>query len=142
MEERPKPPLYNIVAGDILYWLCIIAAIICMIGPCISILFPENNVANPYKIFDLVWKGEKAEKIWVETTKEGKYPGPHFWIKNITKGDGITQLGIWLGCSCALPAAFISGLIFLFKREWIYWLISLWVSFMIFFAMLGIIEME
>jgi hypothetical protein len=142
MEERPKIPLDNIVAGDIIYWVCIIASMLAMIGPVVSILWPDNNIANPYKVFDLVWEGKNSEEVWAATTQEGKYPGAHFWVHHLTKGDGITQLGAWLGCVCALCAIFPAGWVFFFKRVWGYWLISMWACFMISFAMLGILEMH
>lgn len=142
MEERPKIPLVNIVFGDILYWVCIIACIIAMIGPVISILWPDNNIANPYHIFDLVWEGKNPGEVWAATTAEGKYPGAYFWMQHLTKGDGITQLGAWLGCICGLLATFFVGLIFLFKRNFGWWIISWWGSSMILFAMMGILEMH
>lgn len=142
MEERPKPPLANVVAGDILYWVCIIGAIISMIGPIVSILWPDNNIASPYHVFDRVWEGKNPGEVWAATTQEGKYPGAHFWVHNLTKGDGITQLGVWLGSISGLLASFFAGLVFLFKRNWSYWLMSWWASFMILFAMLGILEMH
>ncbi len=113
-----------------------------MIGPVISIAIPENNIANPYKVFDLVWEGKKSGEIWKEVTADGKFPGAHFWIYHITKGDGITQLGAWLGCVCALIGLFFAGWVYFFKKIWGYWLISMWVCFMIVFAMLGVLEMH
>jgi len=141
MEERPKPPLANVVFGDTIYWVCVIATILSMIGPCISILFPDNNLANPYYIFSAVWEGKNSNEVWAATTQKGKYPGPHFWINHLFKGDGITQLGAWLGCISSLPAVLFAGFIFLFKRDWGYWIIS-WLTFlMILFAVLGIIRL-
>ena len=137
MEEKPKVPFANIIAGDTLYWVCIIASVFAMIGPCIGILFPDNNVANPFLVFDLLWEGKSAKVIWEVTTSAGKFPGPHFWIEDLTKGDAISQLGLWLGCVCALPAAFFAGLTFLFKKNWMYWLMSWWVCFTVIYAMMA-----
>jgi hypothetical protein len=150
MEKTPEPevriPFAGIVIGDIIYWICIIAAFICMIGPVVSILYPDNNVANPFKIFSLVWEGKNAKEIWAAVTPAGKYPGPHFWMGNITKGDGITQLGCWLACACSLPAVFIGGIVYLFgfggaRKSITYLIICWWVAFMILFSMLNIISM-
>lgn len=141
MEERPRVPITGIVIGDIIYWVCIIGCLFAMIGPPISILFPDNNVADPFKIFSLVWEGKSSDEVWAVVTQEGKYPGAHFWIKNLTKGDGITQLGCWLACACSLPAAFVGGIVYLFRGDKLYFIVSWWVAFMVLFSMLGILKM-
>lgn len=137
MEEKPNIPLSNIVAGTTLYWVCIVACLLCMIGCGIVMLSAENNLADPYKIFALVWEGKNPAEVWKISGQEGRFPGAHFWVRHLDKGDGIVQLGIWIGCCCALPAVFFSGLVFLFRGPRIYFVISMWVSFMILYAMLG-----
>jgi len=113
-----------------------------MIGPIVSLLFPENNLIDVYKVFDLVWEGRKPDQIWKILLGGEKFPGPHFWIYHLPKGDAITQLGLWLGCSCALFSSFVTGIVFLIKREILYFIMSMWVSVMIFFAMLGIVHIH
>lgn len=140
MEERPKVPITGVVIGDIIYWVCIIAAFIAMVGPVIILLAPDNNVSDPFKIFSLVWEGKNSDEIWTAVTPEGKYPGPLFWIHNITKGDGITQLGVWLACICSLPAVFIGGILYILERSVTYLILCWFVAFMILFSMLGIIK--
>lgn len=142
METRPKIPFENVLAGQVLYWVCIIGNLLAMIGPIISLLFPEKNLMDVYKAFDLVWAGKKPDEIWNVLLSGEKFPGPHFWIYHLPKGDAITQLGLWLGCSCALFSCFITGIAFLFKRNFLYFLMSMWVSAMIFFAMLGLVQMH
>ena len=146
MEERPRVPFAGIVVGDIIYWICITAAFISMIGPVVSILFPDNNVSDPYYIFSLVWEGKNSSEVWAAVTPEGKYPGPQYWIYNLSKGDGITQLGVWLACACSLPAVFIGGIVYLLglggaRKSKTYLIICWWVAFMILFSMLGILKM-
>jgi len=141
MEERPRVPITGIVIGDIIYWVCITAAFIAMVGPVVSILLPDNNVSNPYYIFSLVWEGKNANEVWAAVTTEGKYPGPSYWIYNLSKGDGITQLGIWLACACSLPAVFVGGIVYIFRKSVTYLIICWWVSFMILFSMLGILKL-
>jgi hypothetical protein len=145
MEERPRVPFAGVVIGDIIYWICIIAAFIAMAGPVLSIATPENNVSDPYKIFTLVWEGKTSDEVWAAVTPDSKFPGPHFWIHHLSKGDGITQLGVWLACACSLPAVFVGGIVYLFgfggARKSVTYLILCWfVSFMILFSMLGIIK--
>jgi hypothetical protein len=140
VEERPKVPITGIVIGDIIYWICIVAAFIAMIGPVLIILSPDNNVSDPYKIFSLVWEGKNSDEVWAAVTPAGKYPGPHFWIHSLGKGDGITQLGVWLACMCSLPAVFIGGIIYGFQKSVTYLILCWFVTFMITFSMLGIIK--
>lgn len=140
-EQKPRIPFAGIVVGDTLYWVCIIGALIAIIGPIIILLVPNNNIADPFKIFSLVWQGKSSQEIWAAVTTGGKYPGPHFWIYNLTKGDGITQLGVWLACSCSLPAAFFGGIVYLFgfggaRKSITYFIICCFVAFMILYAML------
>lgn len=142
MEGRPKIPFENVLAGQILYWVCIIGSWFAMIGPIISLLFPEKNTMDVYRAFDLVWAGKNPDEIWNVLLSGGKFPGPHFWIHSLPNGDAITQLGLWLGCSCALFSTFITGIVYLFKKDFLYFLMCMWSSFMIFFAMLGIISMH
>jgi hypothetical protein len=146
MGEKLRVPFAGIVVGDIIYWVCIIGAFICMVGPVVSILHPNNNVADPFNVFSLVWGGKSAREIWAAVTPDGRYPGPHFWIHNLTKGDGITQLGVWLACACSLPAVFVGGIVYLFgfggaRKSMTYLIICWWVAFMILFSMLGILKM-
>lgn len=140
MEEKPSVPITGVVIGDIIYWICIVAAFIAMVGPVLSIATPENNVSDPYKIFSLVWEGKNSDEVWAAVTPTGKYPGPHFWIDSLSKGDGITQLGVWLACMCSLPAVFIGGIIYGFQRSVTYLILCWFVTFMITFSMLGIIK--
>jgi len=146
MEERPRVPFAGVVIGDIIYWICITAAFIAMAGPVISIVAPENNVSDPFQVFSLVWEGKNSGEIWAAVTTEGTYPGPHFWMQNLGKGDGITQLGIWLACACSLPAVFVGGIVYLFglggaRKSPTYLIICWWVAFMILFSMLGVLKM-
>jgi len=148
MEEKPQVriPFAGVVVGDIIYWMCIIGAFIAMVGPVISILVPENNVSDPFKVFSLVWEGKNSGEIWAAVTPDGKYPGPHFWMQNLGKGDGITQFGIWLACACSLPAVFVGGIVYLLglggaRKSPTYLIICWWVAFMILFSMLGVVSM-
>jgi len=145
MEEKPRVPFAGVVIGDIIYWICIAGAFVAMIGPVLSIASPDNNVSDPYKIFTLVWEGKTSDEVWAAVTPDGKFPGPHFWIYHLGKGDGITQLGVWLACACSLPAVFVGGIVYLFgfggARKSVTYLIICWfVTFMILFSLLGIIK--
>ena len=139
---KPDMPRAQIVYGEVIYWLCIIAAAICTIGPIMSLWFVDNNVLNPHYVFAALWEGKSAEAIW-NTTGEG-FPGGHFFLENITKGDGLTQFGVALGSIAALPALFMAGIAYLKEKpiNRLYAVLSLWVMTLITFSSLGIIAVK
>ena len=133
-----KIPLEQIVYGDVVYWITIGAAIICMVGPLLSIVFVENNVLNPHYLFAAIFEGKDPDTIWNEVG-DG-FPGGHFWYKYPTSGDGITQFGLVLGCSVALWALLASVVAYLRKGVLLYTLLGLWVAGMVALSTIGLME--
>jgi hypothetical protein len=136
-EERPRMQPSQIVYGEIVYWGTILAAIICMIGPYISMKNVENNVMNPHYLFAGIFEGKNAETIWQEVG--GGFPGGHFYLDNFSMGDGFTQFGLALGCSVALWALIPASLCYLKEKNPLYTGLCLWVGLLIFFSMIGIV---
>ncbi len=134
-------PLSQRVFGEFVYWLCIVAAIVCMIGPVIALLSVDANVGNPHYIFASIFDGNTAEVVWEEVA--GEFPGGHFWLYNIAAGDGFTQLGLVIGCACALPALIATALVLLFKkkeRSFIWVFFSLVIATLITISLCGIVN--
>jgi len=136
-EERPIMPRAQLVYGAIIYWITIAAAIICMIGPVISMASPDNNVLNPYYLFAGIFEGKNAATVWQEVG--GGFPGGHFYFKNFTMGDGFTQFGLALGCSVALWALLATAIAYLTEKVYLYVSLSLWVAFLVLLAATGIV---
>ena len=136
-QETPKMPQANTVYGAIVYWITIISCLICMVGPVISVAFPENNVLNPYKLFNAIFEGKNAQQVWQEVG--GEFPGGHFYLKNFTYGDGFTQFGLALGCSVALWALIAAAIAYFKEKIYLYTTVALWVAFMVALSMIGII---
>ena len=114
--KQSKIPLSQLVFGESIYWLCILAAIVCMIGPVIALLSVGSNVMNPHFLFASIFEGNTADVVWREVG--GGFPGGHFWKDNIFSGDGFTQFGLVIGCASALPALLGTALVYTFmKRE-------------------------
>ena len=130
---RRAPRVY----GEIVYWVTILACILCMIGPVISVASPEKNILNPYKLFSAIFEGKDAQTIWQEAG-EG-FPGGHFYLTHLTYGDGFTQLGLALGCSVALWALIATAFCFLVEKTYFYVILALWVAFLVFCSMIGIV---
>ena len=136
-DETPKMPRANTVYGAIVYWITIISCLICMVGPVISVAFPENNALNPYKLFNAIFEGKNAQQVWQEVG--GEYPGGHFYLKNLTYGDGFTQFGLALGCSVALWALIATAIAYFKDRIYLYAGLALWVAVMVALSMVGIV---
>ena len=139
--EKPKIPFSQLVFGESVYWLCVITAIVCMIGPIIAMLSMDGNVMNPHYLFASIFKGNTANAVWEEVA--GEFPGGHFWLDNIATGDGFTQLGLVIGCGSALPALMATAMVYLFKkkeRSYIWVLFSLGIAALISISILGIVN--
>lgn len=136
-EQLPSIRRTQRVYGEIVYWVTIIACILCMIGPVISVASPEKNILNPYKLFTAIFEGKDAQTIWQEAG-EG-FPGGHFYLTHLTYGDGFTQLGLALGCSVALWALIATAFCFLVEKTYFYVILALWVAFLVFCSMTGIV---
>lgn len=138
--EKPKIPASQLIFGESVYWLCVIAAIVCMIGPIIAMLSVDGNVMNPHYLFASIFKGNTADVVWEEVA--GGFPGGHFWLDNIATGDGFTQLGLVIGCACALPALMATAIVYLKKKErsYIWVLFSLGIAVLIAISILGIVN--
>ncbi len=137
--ETPKMPRAQIIYGSIVYWITILSCLICMVGPVISVASPDNNVLNPYRLFNAIFEGKDAQTVWQEVG--GEFPGGHFYLKNLTYSDGFTQLGLALGCSVALWALIVVAVAYASERIYIYAILSLWVAGLVALSMIGIVGM-
>ena len=138
-EERPIIPRAQIVYGEIVYWVTIVACIICMIGPLVAMASPKNNVGDPWFLFTSIFEGNDPHTVWEEVAEE--FPGGHFWAKNFTTGDGFTQFGLALGCSVALWALLVTAAMYLFvDKVYLYVVLALWVAALVFLSASGIVS--
>jgi len=113
--EGTKIPVSQQVFGETIYWLCVLAAIGCMVGPVIALLFVDSNIMNPHFLFASIFEGNTAEVVWEEVG--GGFPGGHFWKDNIFTGDGFTQFGLVIGCTSALFALLATALVYIFNKK-------------------------
>lgn len=138
--ESGKVPVTNILYGEIIYWITVVACIICMIGPVIAMANVDNNVLNPHYLFAAIFAGKDAHTIWEEVG--GGFPGGHFYFRNLTKGDGFTQFGLALGCSCAFWGLLASAVSFFRRKIYLFLVLSLFVASLVFLSMTGIVSMH
>jgi hypothetical protein len=137
--ETNKVPSTNVLYGEIIYWVTVVACIMCMIGPVIAMANVDNNVLNPHYLFAAIFDGKDAHTVWEEVG--GGFPGGHFYFSNLTKGDGFTQLGLALGCSCAFWALLVSAVSFFKRKVFLFVPLSLFVAGLIFLSMTGLVNM-
>jgi len=139
--ENPKIQQSQIIFGDIVYWLTIIAAIICMIGPVMAFTSMDENILNPHYLFANIWSGMGPEAIL--ETAGGTQASGHYWIHNIATGDGFTQLGLVIGCSVAVPAMLAAAIVYVFKERSPGWALgALWIVGLVTVSVLGIISLH
>ena len=131
-------PASQVLYGDIVYWVTILAAIVCMVGPFLSMIFVDRNVLNPHYLFAAVFSGKDVEAIWNEVGRG--FPGGHFWYDYFTYGDGFTQFGLALGCSVALWALLAAAWAFLKQKTRLYALLALWVASLVALSAIGLIR--
>ena len=137
--EQPKVPDPQIVYGRVIFWLCVVAASINVIGPLLSVTFPDNNLMDPQRLFTAIWQGNNPQDVWLQVG--GGFPGGHFWVRNLDTGDGLTQLGIVIGCAGAFLALLATAWAFLRTRPRAYgWaLVSVIISSMVLLSAIGFV---
>lgn len=137
--EKPRIQQSQVIFGDIVYWLTITAAIICMIGPVMAFASMDGNILNPHYLFANMWSGMGPEAI-METAGEVE-AGGHYWVNNLAAGDGFTQLGLVIGCSVAIPAMLAAAIVYVFKERSLGWALgALWIVGLVTISVLGIIS--
>jgi hypothetical protein len=142
MNDAPQleMPRAQRIYGEIIYWMTIVACLICMIGPAIAVADPENNVLNPYRLFDTIFEGKTAEQVWTEVG--GGFPVGHFYLDRqyFGYGDALTQLGLALGCSCAFWGLLAAAAAYASEKTWLYVILALWVATLVLLSMTGVVS--
>jgi len=137
-EDFPRMPFAQIAYGRIVYWITILSALICTVGPVVAMANPENNVMNPHYLFRAIFDGKSSEEVWAQVG--GGFPGGHFYLDNLDKGDGFTQLGLALGCSVALWALLVAALAYIRQKNLLYAILATWVAALVFLSASGIVS--
>ena len=108
------PPGPQVVYGKVVFWLCIVAASISVIGPVLAVAFPDHTFMKPQYLFPAIWEGNGPEAVWQQAG--GEFPGGHFWISSLDTWDGITQLGLVIGMASAFLALLAASIAYLLER--------------------------
>jgi hypothetical protein len=133
-------PKAQIVYGETVYWITVVSTLIVIIGPALSLIFLDNNVMNPLGSFNAIFSGQSPAEIWT-ASRDGAFPGGHFYWNNMFTGDGFTHFGVVLGCGVALPALLAAAVAYIASKSYGFALVCLWVAFLVFFAAAGIVSL-
>lgn len=137
--KYPRIQRSQVVFGDTVYWITVVVAIICMVGPVIAFASMDGNVLNPHYLFTSMWAGMGPEAIW-ESAGEMQTGLKHL-VSNIASGDGFTQLGLAIGISIPIPAMLAAAAVYAFKERSPGWALSaLWIVGLVTVSVLGIIS--
>lgn len=117
-ETRPEIPFAGIIYGEIIYWGTIAGSIIAIIGSTIAAIFNKNNVIEPSYLFSAIWEGKSPTAIWEGAI--GAAPKGHWYLSNLFAGDGITMFGLALGVFTVIPGLFLSGIVLLKKKDYVF----------------------
>ncbi len=217
IDDRPTVRPSQRLFGETVYWITVLCAILCIIGPLITFVSIDNNVLNPHTLFGNIFDGmptkagvdveeditvgatviklkdvggfEEGQTVTIQekdsdimetgviasinendstiTLEEGvKYSftvknevqvaeetiwdnakdnieGGHYWIDNITKGDGFTLFGMFLGCSVGIIAMIITGIFLIIKEKSVGWgLGAFFIAFMSAISMIGLVSIH
>lgn len=111
-DDRPVPPLAGIVYGNTVYWCTIAATLVVLAGSVMSFV-TSNNYIDPAYLLSSIWKGHSVEDIWVGAV--GAQPNGHWYLSQLTTGNGLTAGGIALGVFSVIPGIF--GAAYILFRE-------------------------
>jgi len=110
-DDKPVVPRAGIFYGDTIYWATIAGAVVTLIGQVLSFVSTRNHISTE-SLMSSLWKGRKTEELWAEV---GGAPNGHWYLEQVTTGDGLTMLGLAIGVFSVTPA--ILGASFVLLRE-------------------------
>ena len=126
--------------GLVVHWVTIMTTLIALAAPVFILWRPERNVADPYRVFSAVFAGKSKGDIWAAAGTE--FPGGHFYLEGIFRGDALAQAGLAIGCSVALWALLPAIWKYFKARDYLYAGISLFIALLIALAMTGVLAFD
>jgi len=76
-KEKPGVPIESVVYGEVVYWVTILAAILCMVGPLVAVANPGNNRLDPHLVFANIFAEEEPGGVWALSANEE----PHLMVR-------------------------------------------------------------
>lgn len=114
-ESRPEIPPSGVAYGDTIYWGTIASAVIALIGQIVTFLTPGSTI-SPAIMLSRIWEGRDVDGIWKGVGIER--PGnEHWYLQQITTGEGLTMFGIAVGVFIVIPALLVSAWVLITREE-------------------------
>lgn len=107
-DDRPLVPRAGIIYGDIIYWGTIAGTFLVMIGSFVTFT-TMNNYIDPAYLLSAILEGKTVEEIWQGAEGVNQLPNGHWYLSEITTGNGLTMAGIAIGVFSVTPAIFASA---------------------------------
>ena len=107
-DDRPLVPAAGIIYGDIIYWATIVGTFVVMLGSFVTFT-TGNNFIDPAYLLSAIVDGATVEEIWKGAEGVNELPSGHWYLSEITTGNGLTMLGIAIGVFSVTPAIFASA---------------------------------
>ena len=132
-EQRPEISTAAIIYGDTIYWVTIVGTLLVLIGSVLSFI-TKGNYIDPGYMLTAIWEGKDVNQIWEGAV--GATPDGHWYLDQISTGDGLTMFGLALGVFSVVPGIVGAGY-FLFKEnEKLFGSLALIAAAIIVFAMI------
>ena len=110
---KPKIPRAGIIYGDTVYWITIVSAFIVLAGSVLTFVTTDNYI-DPAYLLSAIWEGKTVDEIWQGAV--GQTPDGHWYLSEISTGNGLTAFGIAVGVFSVTPAI-IGSAYALFKDQ-------------------------
>ena len=114
-QDPVEIPRSGIVYGDIVYWTTIAGAFLAIVGSIITFV-TTNNYIDPNYLLSSIWEGKGVAAIWRGVEGVGAPPDGHWYLGQITTGNGLTMLGLVLGVFSVIPGLLGASWILLTKE--------------------------
>jgi hypothetical protein len=105
VDEHHNPveiPRSGVVYGDIIYWTTIAGAFLAIAGSIVTFVTTDNYI-DPNYLLSSIWEGKGVEAIWGGAEGVGVPPDGHWYLDQITTGNGLTMFGLVLGVFSVIP---------------------------------------
>ena len=134
-EHQPEISTAGIVYGDTIYWVTIAGTLLVLIGSVLSFI-TKGNYIDPGYMLTAIWQGKDVYEIWEGAAGVGATPEGHWYLSNISTGDGLTMFGLALGVFSVVPGIIGAGFYLFKEKEILFGILAMIAAAIIIVAML------
>lgn len=134
-EQQPEISTAAIIYGDTIYWVTIVGTLIVLIGSVLSFI-TKGNYIDPGYMLTAIWEGKNVNEIWEGAAGVGATPEGHWYLDNISTGDGLTMFGLALGVFSVVPGIIGAGIYLYKEKETLFAVLAMIAAAIIIFSMI------